>query len=148
MSEKIRPYQSTDLEDLLETWESASAVGHPFLDRDFLDQERKNIEELYLPNTETWVWEEAGQVVGFVSLMGTEVGALFVRVEHHGRGLGRALMDKARSLRDDLEVEVFEENRVGRAFYERYGFVPIETKVHEATGLVVLRLKLDPEAPG
>ena len=137
-----RKYQPTDLDDLLGACEAASAVAHEFLDAEFLQQERLNIPNLYLPNAETWVWEVEGSVVGFIALIGNEVGAIFVDPSYHGLGIGRALMDKARSLREDLELEVFKRNALGRAFYDRYGFELIHEKVHEQTGHKLMRLKL------
>ncbi len=138
----IREYQPADLDDLLGVWEAASAVAHDFLDAKFLQQERHNIPNLYLPNAETWIWEVGGSVVGFIALIGNEVGAIFVDPSYHGTGIGRALMDKARTLREELEVEVFKKNAMGRAFYDRYGFELMQETVHEATGLTVMRLKL------
>ena len=104
-------------------------------------QERKNTAEIYLPKTDTWVMEIDGEVVGFIALMGNEVGAIFVQPEFHGRGAGKALMDKAQELHDDLEVEVFKENSIGRKFYSQYGFELLAEKLHEATGQQLLRLK-------
>lgn len=51
-------------------------------------------------------------------------------------------MDEARASRDHLELDVFEANVIGRAFYERYGFRVVGERVDEATGLRVLRLEL------
>jgi len=96
---------------------------------------------MYLPNADTWVVEDEGKVVGFIALIGNEVGAIFVDPKCHGRGLGKALMDKAQSLHARLEVEVFKENHIGRNFYDRYGFKYLEEKVFETTGDKVLRLK-------
>ena len=138
----IRKFQPTDLDDLLSVWEAASAVAHDFLDAKFLQQERRNISNLYLPKAETWVWEVGGSVVGFIALIGNEVGALFVDPSYHRTGIGISLMDKARELREELEVEVFKRNALGRAFYDRYGFELMQERVHEATGLTVMRLKL------
>jgi len=113
-----------------------------------MEQERHNIPNVYLPVAETWVRVADGRVAGFISLLGNEVGALFVDPEHHRGGIGRALIDKARLLRGDLEVEVFELNTLGRGFYERVGFRPIERKVHEPTGFALLRLRLAADPPG
>jgi putative acetyltransferase len=137
----IRQYTAADLPAVLTSWENASRVAHTFLSEEFLAQERENIEVIYMPRTDTWVADLDGEVVGFLSLMGNEVGAIFLEPGCHGRGIGKALMDKARSLHGDLEVEVFEENPIGRKFYDRYGFVLMETKHHEETGQTVLRLK-------
>ena len=138
---KIRQYKDSDLEAVLSSWEKATRLAHPFMTEGFLAQERINTAEIYLPNTDTWVMEIDGEVVGFIALMGNEVGAIFVQPEFHGRGAGKALMDKAQELHDDLEVEVFKENSIGRKFYSQYGFELLAEKLHEATGQQLLRLK-------
>ncbi|QDT80580.1 putative N-acetyltransferase YjaB [Gimesia maris] len=139
----IREYQPADLDDVLASWESATRLAHPFLQEDFLEQERHNIPNLYLPNAETWVIEHEKQVIGFIALLGNEVGAIFVKPEFHGTGAGKALMDKARDLRGDLQVEVFEANTIGRQFYDRYGFQPLSESTHEPTGNRLLRLQFN-----
>lgn len=141
MDRIIREYRAEDLNDLLSAWESASRLAHPFLTDEFLEQERDNIPNLYLPNAETWVIEQGGQVFGFIVLLGNEVGAIFVKPEFHGTGAGKALMDKAQELRGDLEVEVFKENTIGQKFYARYGFQLLKESVHEPTGNQIMRLK-------
>ena len=138
----IRPYKDADLNELLEAWYSASLIGHPFLDEAFFQQERKNIREVHLPNAETWVYEQDGVVVGFIALIGNEVGAIFVDSNYHGKGIGRALMDHARSIRDFLELDVFKDNKVGRTFYEKCGFHLVKEHLHKETGFMQLRLRL------
>jgi putative acetyltransferase len=143
----IRQYRTEDLEDVLTVWWAASAVAHPFLSDEFQAAERHDIAHKYLPAAETWVWEADGRVVGFIALLGNEVGAIFVDPALHGTGIGRALMDHARALRGALEVEVFEANTIGRTFYAKYGFVLKQRLVHDETGLDVLRLELAADAP-
>jgi putative acetyltransferase len=146
----IRKYKTADCEDVLSVWARASALAHPFLSREFLELERRNIRNVHLPKAETWVWEADGHVVGFISLLGNEVGAIFVDPEFHRSGIGRALMDRARALRGELEVEVFERNLLGRAFYAKLGFELMGRKIHDQTGFEVMRLWLaanDPMEP-
>ena len=142
----IRPYKSSDLENLLSAWAAASTVAHPFLTEEFLERERHEIASVHLPQAETWVWDDDGRVVGFVSLVGNEVGALFVDPPFHGRGIGKALMDRARASHEELEVEVFKANVKARAFYERYGFELLEERTHGPTGLPLLRMRLSASA--
>ena len=139
----IRKYRADDLAGLLDVWYDASKVAHPFLTRDFLEQERRNVIQEHLPIAETWVFEEEGRVVGFIALIGNEVGGIFVTPERHGQGIGRELTDHARASRSHLDVEVFEANEIGRGFYDAYGFEVVGTGVHEETGQPVLRLRLD-----
>lgn len=137
----VRKYEERDLEDILFAWEEASRIAHPFLSAEFLQEERYKIPHVFLPSTETWVVEQGRRVIGFISLMGNEVGGLFVLPQFHGSGAGRALMDKAKELYGDLEVEVFKDNPLGRNFYEKCGFVIMNEKVHQQTGFMLLRLK-------
>ena len=137
----LREYQDRDLAGVLSSWENASRIAHTFVNETFLDEERHNIPTIYLPNADTWVVEKDGRVMGFIALIGNEVGALFVEPEIHGAGAGKQLMDKARELHGDLEVQVFEDNEIGRAFYSRYGFKLMNERVCERTGFTLLRLK-------
>ncbi len=141
MERIVRQYKDEDLPDVLSSWEKASKISHPFLSNTFIEQERYNVPNYYLPNADTWVIEHDGKVIGFIALLGHKVGAVFVQPEFHGTGAGRALMDKARELHGDLEVEVFEENSIGCRFYSNYGFELLTKKIHEDSGQIVLRLK-------
>jgi len=139
----IRRYEENDLSDLLDVWYAAAQIAHLFLDEAFFAQERKDITEIYLPNAETWVYERNAGVVAFIALLGNEVGGIFVNPERQRQGIGRALLDHARELRDRLEAEVFKENALGRAFYDKYGFKILNEHIHEGTDHEVLRMGLE-----
>ncbi|MEH6628399.1 MAG: GNAT family N-acetyltransferase [Motiliproteus sp.] len=149
MNANIRQYQQRDQNELMAAWEAANSLAHSFLDNDFVAQVRRDIPAVYLPNADTWVAEIDQCVVGFIALMGHQVGALFLQPEHHGKGIGKALMDKAQTLHGYLEVEVFKANAIGRKFYASYGFKLQEQKcdqkpeeaLAELAGHPVLRLK-------
>lgn len=139
----IRLYQERDEEAIIDVWYQASLIAHPFLTEVFLEEEKGSLREIFLPNSQTWVYEEEGKVVGFISLMDDEVGGIFVRPSIQRQGVGKALMDKASSLHDYLELDVFEANKVGRAFYAKYGFVPIRKYTDETTGETTIRLRYE-----
>lgn len=139
----IRPYVDGDLDTLLDVWYQASVIAHPFLSADFLEQERTEIAERWLPNSETAVYEIDGTVVGFISMIGNEVGGLFVDPGQQGRGIGTVLMDHVRSSRPFVELDVFEANAIGRRFYAAYGFGVIGRAVDETTGRPELRLRME-----
>lgn len=142
----LRPYQEADVEPVIAVWDAATRLAHPYLSDEFLATERENLRNLYLPNTETTVWEEGESVVGFIALLcsaeGTEIGGLFVAPPSARQGIGQALLQHARDTKGELEVEVFEANPIGRAFYAKQGFDPIGRSTHEPTGQEVLRLRL------
>jgi len=139
----IRKYGDHDLEDLLEVWHQASVIAHHFMDAEFFAREREAIQNDHLLIADTWVYELEGKVVGFISLLGHQVGAIFVHPAMQRKGIGRSLMDHAGSLCGQLELEVFKANRVGRAFYDQYGFEVVEEYFHEALGQPMLKMQLD-----
>ncbi len=138
----IRPYTDEDLSELLDVWYQASLIAHSFLSEEFFDTERRLIAEHWLPTAETMVYETDGRVVGFLALIGNEVGAVFVDPHYQGRGIGRALMDGARDSRPYLELDVFEANSAGRRFYDAYGFEFVDRHLGEATGHAEIRVRL------
>ena len=109
----------------------------------FIAEQRKNVADIYIPNTDTWVAEIEGDVQGFIALMGNEIGAIFLQPDFHGKGIGKTLMDKAQALQGDLEVEVFKANAIGRRFYDSYGFELLEESFHEPTAQPLLRLRFE-----
>lgn len=136
----IRDFKSNDTDVLIDVWKAASTVAHPFLSDDFIEAEAENLRNIYLIHAQTRVMVVDGLAVGFIAMIGNEIGGLFLDPELHGRGLGRALVTDIFDTHGALEVEVFEQNAVGRRFYKSYGFEQIGTSTHEPTGETVLRL--------
>jgi len=139
----IRAYTADDLDEVLEVWHEASVVAHSFLGEEFFAEERKQVAEHWLPIADTIVDETDDRVRGFLSLIGNEVGAVFVHPDDQRSGIGRALMDRARASRPFLELDVFEANANGRRFYDAYGFQVVGRHEYEPTGHIELRLRLD-----
>jgi len=141
----IREYRAADLERVLDVWYRASVVAHSFLPEGFFAAERELLRDRWLPNSETTVFVADDEVVGFLSLVGNEVGGLFVDPDHQRRGIGRALMDRAQESRPSLELSVFAANSDGLAFYRAYGFEVVGRQTNEETGHPELRLRLSPD---
>jgi ribosomal protein S18 acetylase RimI-like enzyme len=79
---------------------------------------------------EVWLAEEDGQIVGFLGVeASTNLGGaavlekLYVEPDAQHRGIGAALLEKAKELRPDgLYLWVFQKNDGARRLYERHGF--------------------------
>jgi GNAT superfamily N-acetyltransferase len=78
---------------------------------------------------EVWVAEEDGRLVGFLGIEASRnlggapvLEKLYVEPADQNRGIGSALLDKAKELRpDELYLWVFQKNPA-RKLYERHGF--------------------------
>jgi len=144
----IRKYLPQDCDCVVNVWLTASRIATPFLSTEFLTREADNIRNLWLPESETWIAAVDDQVVGFTTLIKDEVGAIFVHPSAQGRGYGRALMDRAVSLREGrVWLDVFEKNVIGRRFYDSYGFEQRSSYLHEETGQMMLRLAFEQTQP-
>jgi len=138
----IRKHQPKDLDTILNVWYQASTLAHSFLDEAFVEKVKTDMREMYIPDSETWVYEEEGHVIGFISMMGNEIGGLFVLPDHHSKGVGTQLLKYISDFHDELEVEVFKENKIGRAFYDKHGFEITKEFYHEESMKDVMRMKL------
>jgi len=72
---------------------------------------------------EGWVWEEVGRVIGFAVLGDAMLNHLYVEPDEQGRGIGTALLDRAKERRPQgLRLWTFQQNVGARRFYEHHGF--------------------------
>lgn len=91
------------------------------------------IEDHVIARCETWLSVERGPgsepvIVGYIVLDGPLVVQLDVLPGRNGEGIGSALMGQAMARRPEgLELWTFQVNAGARRFYERHGFVPVET---------------------
>ena len=137
----IRKHTEKDIGVIMDIWIQASNLAHPFLDSTFVNKVKNDMRNVYIPNSETWVYEENNSVIGFIGMIGNEIGGLFVLSDNQSNGIGTKLVDFILHIHKELEVEVFEKNVIGRAFYDKYGFEQIKKYFHTESNNEVLRLK-------
>jgi putative acetyltransferase len=71
---------------------------------------------------EVWVWDEDRVILGFIALDEAMVDYLYVEPQVAGRGIGSALLDRAKRQRPDgFSLWTFQQNDGARRFYERHG---------------------------
>jgi GNAT superfamily N-acetyltransferase len=98
-----------------------------YLPRPEIDVMRCVFADRVLSVNETWVAEVDGAVVGFATLAEGILEHLYVHPDAQSRGIGTALLDKAKERRPDgLALWVFQQNAAARRLYEREGFALVE----------------------
>lgn len=135
MNVQIRAFEATDIKTLSEIWFGASRQVHAILVEQRLREQRTLIEDTYLPQSETWVACINGMPVGFIGLIDSFIGGLFVDPSRQGSGVGRALVAHALELKGELQLEVYADNRSAHAFYRRLGFEELARQAQDDNGL-------------
>ena len=122
----IRPYKSIDFEAVTTLWRRAREVafpdfqrrkGHPF------EEDQEYFREVILINNDVWVAEIEGEAAAFMAIAGDFIDQLYVAPQYQRRGIGKALLEFARTLAPEhLWLYTLQINTNGRAFYEKNGF--------------------------
>lgn len=119
--------------------------AHPFIGRPRLIEQRRLIEEVYLTKAETLVACLGGDAVGFISLLGSFVGGIFIAPDRQGQGIGRKLIAAALARKGELSLEVYLANEQAVQFYNALGFQEISRRDIDDQGLpfpnATLRMK-------
>ncbi len=138
----IRPFQSADMQPLLDLWLESTTRAHPFIHSGYWVESLPLVRDEYLPQSVSWVDERGGSLTGFISvLMDQFIGAIFVSPAYYRQGIGSALMEKAKQHYPVLSLEVYRLNRPARAFYYRQGFREIGSAFSVETGHRILTLQ-------
>jgi ribosomal protein S18 acetylase RimI-like enzyme len=123
---QIRPYDpATDQARVLDIWLVESRAGHPFLTEADLAAQRTLVRDVYVEPAETWVAIVDGRLDGFIGLLDSFIGGLFVDPQARRGGIGRALVQHAAAGKGTLTVEVYAANDAALAFSARLGFIPV-----------------------
>lgn len=130
----IREFVASDMESVLSIWLESSVKAHDFVGREFWESRLNDMRNLYIPSSETYVYESGREVKGFFSLHGDTLAAIFVDLECQGEGVGQKLMEKAKSLRKRIRLDVYKDNVKAVAFYKRSGFQEVCEKRDPHTG--------------
>lgn len=134
----IRESDSSEKEinRIMEIWLESVISGHPFIPETYWQAEYENVRNDYLPKSQTFVYEEEGEIKGFISLIGNEyIGALFVAVSHQKQGIGKKLMEYVKGKQAFLKLAVYCPNRTAVDFYKKNGFYIDSIEKNEDTGV-------------
>jgi GNAT superfamily N-acetyltransferase len=124
----LRRARPEDADVIAHIHTAARHQAMPYLPDLHTDEETRDwIASMVLPSQQVWVAEREGRVIGVAALEGPTLEQLYVLPEEQGRGVGSALLEKARELSSGgLTLWTFQRNAAARAFYERRGFTAVK----------------------
>jgi len=124
----IRPLEPYDTEEAAAVWwRSRHAVGSQLPPAIHTETEvRKWFADVLLPDGQSWVALDDGQIIAVLTLDGDDLDQLYVAPDLAGQGVGSALVDLAKDLRPGgLALWTFQSNTRAQAFYRHHGFTEV-----------------------
>jgi len=130
----IRKFQDSDVEKMLDIWLSGSKQAHNFVPKEYWQKMVPSVRKYYLPNTESYVFEDKHQVKGFVSTIDDKyIGALFVDPKYQKQKIGSKLINYVKNMHPELSLKVFTKNKDALRFYQKNGFKIMSEQTDEGT---------------
>lgn len=120
----IRKFETQDLDTVMQIWLHGNLDAHPFIPASFWTDHFETVRDL-LPQAELYVHEDAGtrQIDGFIGLTENHIEGIFVAESARSKGVGKSLLDYAKSRKPCLTLSVYQKNERALAFYRREQFV-------------------------
>ena len=131
----IRNFNDFDLKRVMRIWYEGNLEAHDFVDKNYWEKNFGFVKRS-LPESEVYVYEIDGYVVGFVGIDEGYIAGLFVDKEYRGVGIGTKLIEYVKELYDFFTLHVFENNYGAVTFYENRGLIKKEESIHEDLGEV------------
>ena len=116
----------------MEIWLEGNLTAHPFIKEEYWKQNYETVRSM-LPNAEVYVFEEAGEVQGFIGMDAEYIAGLFVVEGHRGHGIGHQLISEVKR-KKRLSLHVYEKNIGAVAFYRAEGFRVENRMTEKETG--------------
>ena len=130
----IRKCQTEDMDKLLSIWLKGSLQAHGFVSSDYWNKMLPMVKKYYLPNTETFVFEDKRQLKAFISMIDDQyIGALFVDPNFQNMKIGTKLINYVKKIYPELSLKVFAKNAGAVRFYQRNGFKVVAEQIDETT---------------
>jgi putative acetyltransferase len=143
----LRPYRAEDEDAAIALWLKTWQQAYPSIDfAARVPWWRERWRNELVPNAAIIVAEQAGELVGFVTIDAKGyLDQLVVAPDHWGSALAGLLADEAKRLSPDrITLLVNADNMRAIRFYERNGFVHAGRDVNPVSGRPVLRMEWKP----
>lgn len=129
----IRKMENKDVPFLAEIWLNTSLKAHDFISKEYWTNNKSLMIEKYLPNSEVYIAEETGTILGFIALSENYIASIFVDIEQQGKGIGTLLLNYAKNIRTELKLNVYQKNDKSVNFYKSKDFIILSESTDQPT---------------
>lgn len=123
----IEQFNSAEALPLVEMWRASFEFGVGVRDPHPIEAQVSYLFEHLAPSHSLRVAKDGKVIVGFLASSSASIGALYVRVQNIGHGIGSELLRLAQSESSgSLWLHTFAQNHRARRFYAHHAFVERE----------------------
>lgn len=126
----IREFKQTDIDNVMEIWLTENIKAHNFIPKEYWEKNFEYVKKV-LPNAEIYVYLEDERIVGFIGLNDNYIEGIFIDSKCQYKGIGTALLNKAKKLKDELTLSAYKKNTKAIQFYLKNGFKIVEENIEE-----------------
>jgi len=131
----IRNIGSNDIDKIMNIWLRSTIKAHDFIQKEYWENNYNIVMNMYIPMSETFVYEDEECIKGFISIINNEfIGALFVDIDYQNSRIGKKLINYATDKYKNLNLAVYKENKTAVDFYINRGFTIIKEQANEDSG--------------
>ena len=130
----IRKFENLDLDAVMQIWLHGNLDAHSFIPASFWEAHFEMVRDM-LPQAELYVHENEAprQIDGFIGLTENHIEGIFVAKAARSKGIGKALLEYAKSRKPCLTLSVYQKNQRALAFYRREQFTVQSEGIDEDT---------------
>ncbi|WP_368251267.1 GNAT family N-acetyltransferase [Enterococcus sp. 2201sp1_2201st1_B8_2201SCRN_220225] len=132
MITQIRQAQVTDMDHVMSLWLQGNLATHDYIPASYWQSQQTAAKEAML-ESQLWLYEVNGELLGFIGLMDNYLAGLFVTKLAQNQGIGGKLLRHSQGLHSELTLTVYQKNSRAIAFYQRHGFGIQESQLDLAT---------------
>ena len=137
----IRKFENLDLDAVMQIWLQANLDAHAFIPASFWEANFEMVRDL-LSQAELYVHEneDTRQIDGFIGLTENHIEGIFVAKAARSKGVGKALLEYAKSRKPSLTLSVYQKTERALAFYQREQFTVQSEGIDEDTNEAELQM--------
>ena len=135
----IRKITNEDINSVMTIWMKGNLKYQYFIDYNKWLLEFNSFKEKLLNKYKTYVYldekiknsENQNEILGFVSIDGNEVKAIYIKLQERNNGIGKSLIHYI--MKNKKELSVYEKNTQAILFFNHLGFRNIKIQIDENT---------------
>lgn len=116
----IRKFEPKDTKRVMQLWLDSNTEAHDFIPNGYWLSQYQSVQEQLL-QADIYVYEQDGEIWGFVGMTGDYLAGIFVDKRCRSTGIGKSLLACIKKNYPSFSLHVYQKNRRATDFYLREG---------------------------